>query len=158
MVGIGNEYRADDAVGIKVLDRLAGRMAPEHGRDVGLVKLAGDQSYILDLMNSTDVLIIVDSVRSQASPGTIFRIEPAQLPIPKGLTFSSTHGYDPSYLVEMARAMKTLPDTVIIYAIVGRSFGYATTLTPEVEESIDIVVNRIADEIEEVLSPVSNSR
>ncbi len=147
-MGIGNGFRGDDSVGILVLDRVMENVRDLREDQIIPVRLDGDQSIALDLMRSVEAVIIVDAARSNVPAGTIFRIDAGDRPVPGGIKFSSTHGYDIGYLIELARALKTLPKHVIIYGIATNNFGHGSNLTAEVRESIDAVVMKILKDIE----------
>lgn len=147
IVGIGNEFRGDDAVGLMVLRQL--EMKPQAGART--IELTGDQTYLLELMRSTDAMIIVDAVQSSAPAGTIFRLDASCEPVPKGFLSFSTHAIDSAAAVEMARTLGALPQKILIYGIVGKEFSYTNLITPEVEEAIDVIRERIIDDVDSLL-------
>ena len=148
IVGIGNEFRGDDAVGLLVLRRLV-KSVPAGARTV---ELAGDQTYLLELLRSTDAIIVVDAVQSSAPAGTIFRVEAGERPVPKDFLSFSTHTFDSASTIELARALGFLPSKVLIYGIVGKGFSYTTRLTAELAESIEVVQAGILNDADSILS------
>jgi hydrogenase maturation protease len=148
VVGIGNEFRGDDAVGLTVVRQLKERV-PAGARTF---ELTGDQTYLLELMRSTDALIMVDAVQSSAPAGTIFRIDASEEPAPKEFLSFSTHAVDSTAAIELARTLGLLPGRILIYGIVGKGFSFSTTMTAEVKETIDMVQERILGDIECILS------
>lgn len=154
IVGVGNEFRGDDAVGLMVLQQLKGNL-PAGARTI---ELTGDQSYLLELMRSTDAMIIVDAVQSSAPAGTIFRVDAGQGPAPKEFLSFSTHSFDSVNAVELARALGSLPGIMLIYGIVGKDFSYTTRRTAEAVEAVEIVRARILNDIDRILSPESFGR
>ncbi len=154
IVGIGNEFRGDDAVGLAVLRGLAKRV-PAGARTV---ELTGDQTYLLELMRSTDAIIMVDAVQSSAPAGTIFRVEVSEEPVPKDFISFTTHTIDSATAVELARALGSLPGSVLIYGIVGKEFSFTPNMSPEVEEAVEIVRERILSDMDTVLSGVIQGR
>ena len=159
IVGVGNEFRGDDVAGLVILRELKGKVSA----DVRTVELAGDQSHLLELMQSTDTMIIVDAVQSPKSPsdkgsfgspapaGTIFRVDASDDPIPKNFFSFSTHSIDSAQAIELARALDRLPAHIFIYGIVGKDFSYTSKLSPEVKESIEIVETKILNDINCIL-------
>lgn len=143
VVGIGNEYRGDDAVGLMVIRKLKGNVQP----GARTIELTGDQSYLLELMRSSDAMIIVDAVQSPAPAGTIFRLEASREPIPKHFLTFSTHSIDASGAIEMARTLGMLPTEVLVYGIVGKGFSYTERITPEVEEAVELIREKIIADI-----------
>lgn len=147
VVGIGNHFRGDDAVGMLTIKNLTKKVPS----NVKAVELVGDQSYLLELMQSSDVMIVVDAVHSSAPAGTIFRIDASEESIPRDFFTFSTHGIDSMHAIELARSMKLLPKQVIIYGIVGKDFSYSPKLSPQIQESLEIVQNKILNDIDRIL-------
>ncbi len=148
IVGVGSEFRGDDAAGLEVLRKLKAKL-PAGTRTA---ELTGDQSYLLELMRSTDAMIIVDAVQSSAPAGTVFRIDASKEPVPDDFVSFSTHAFDSAGAIEMARALGSLPAIVLIYGIVGKDFSVRQGLTAEVEEVLEIARARIADDVADILS------
>ncbi len=143
LVGVGNRYRRDDAVGLIVSQQLKYKVPP----GTRIVELDGDQSDLIELMRSTDVLIVVDAVKSTAPPGTVFRLDAVDDPLPREFMSSSTHSIDTLTAVELARALGALPERLIIYGIVGRDFSFSEGLSEEVRDAIDAAEERIIADI-----------
>lgn len=146
IVGIGNEFRGDDAVGLRVVRKL------ESSKPTGArtIELTGDQSHLLELMRSTNVMIIVDAVQSPAPAGTIFRIDAGKERVPKDFLFFSTHSFDSLNAIETARTLGFLPHVMLLYGIVGKDFSFKIGLTEEVEDAIDVIKEKILEEIDPV--------
>ncbi len=159
IVGVGNEFRGDDAVGLMVLKSLKEKVPSEEscGADVKTVELTGDQSHLLELMHSTDAMIIIDAVQSAAPAGTIFRVDASEEPIPKEFFSFSTHSIDSAQAIELARALNELPAHIFIYGIVGKDFSYTSKLSTEVKESIEIVETKILNDINCILKNESHN-
>ncbi len=147
IVGIGNRFRGDDAVGLLTVQSLSGKVPAEIKR----VELEGDQTCLLELMQTTDVMIIVDAIQSSAPAGTTFRIDASSAPLPRDFHAFTTHSMDSVQAIELARTMNRLPKEVIIYGIVGKDFCYTEKLSQQMEESIEIVQDKILGEINSIL-------
>jgi len=143
IVGAGNEFRGDDRVGIAILRELKGLLPAE----VKTMELTGDQSTLLELMQEATSLIIVDAVCSSAPAGTIFQINATEEPFPESFFSVSTHGIDLARSIELARAMKQMPELVLIYGIVGKDFSFSTSMSRQVEDSAEVVKERILTEV-----------
>ena len=148
IVGVGNEFRGDDSVAILV-SRILRDTLPDK---VEVVELSGDQSNLLELMKDTDNLIIVDAVCSPAPAGTIFRINASEESFPSNFFTASTHSIDLARSIELARALKQLPSSVLVYGIVGKDFSFTPSLTQQVKESAETVKNKIMNDVERILA------
>ena len=71
---VGNIFLGDDAFGVEVARRLAGRPKPDGVRVVDFGIRSYDLAYAL--MDNWDLAILVDAVPRGGQPGTIYVIEP----------------------------------------------------------------------------------
>ena len=78
IIGIGNRFRGDDAVGLLVVKSLAGKVPAE----VRTIEFEGDQTRLLEIMQTANAMIIVDAVQSSAAPGTVLRIDASNESVP----------------------------------------------------------------------------
>ncbi len=143
VVGLGNEFRGDDSAGLLTIRKLKEKVPAE----VRTAELMGDQSNLLELMRSTDAMVIVDAVRSSSAAGTVFRVDASQHSIPEDFFTFSTHAFDAAQVVELARILRVLPKKVIFYGIVGKEFSYSPKLSTDVEEAVDIVQTSVLKDI-----------
>lgn len=139
IIGIGNAYRGDDAAGLLVVRRLA---ALNTGRFV-LEESDGEISTLISLWAKAETVILVDAVCSGSEAGHIFQFDAVAQPLPETLFQFSTHGFGVAHAVELARALNQLPPRLLLYGIEGRNFEHGEAVTPEVEQAINLVVDRI---------------
>ena len=69
IIGVGNDWRGDDAVGL-----VAARCLRASVSGVRVLELDGDPGTLLDAWASAGEAIVIDAVRSGAAPGTIHRL------------------------------------------------------------------------------------
>jgi len=147
IVGIGNEFRGDDAVALLVAKNLRD-LLPEQ---VKVVELTGDQSDLIELMQETNSMIIIDAIKSTAPSGTIFHIDAGKESFPDNFFNISSHGIDLAQSIELVRTMKKLPKVVLIYGIAGKDFSFTTSSSQQVKDAAEIVRNRILNDIDRIL-------
>lgn len=145
VIGVGNVYRGDDGAGPAVVERLRGRLPA----DVELTACEQEPSRLIDAWQGADVAVVVDTVDSGGTPGTIHRFDAADGQIPAGVFRSSTHAFGIGETIELSRALETLPQRVLVYGIEGASFETGTGLTEHVAEAVEQAVRAVLDEIEE---------
>jgi hydrogenase maturation protease len=133
VVGIGNEWRRDDAAGLVVARRL--RAAAPSG--VRVVEREGEPTDLLDTLAGADEAVVVDAVSSGAPPGTIHRLDTADAPLPSSLFGGSTHALGLAEAVELGRALDRLPGRLIVYGVEGRNFSAGQGLGPEVARAAE---------------------
>lgn len=151
VIGMGNEHRQDDGVGL----RIAQRVRQLVGTSLTVVEVGGGVDELLDIWEGADKVIIVDAM-SGRSPGRIHRIEAEDV---AGVPFSggSTHAMGLAESVRLGRALDRMPGILIIYGVEGESFGHGVGLTPRVAASLEPVAQRIVDEIECMNTPSHSS-
>src|SRR5262249_43771176 len=133
VIGLGNEFRHDDAAGLIAARRLReqGIAAEEH---------EGDLATLIDRWKGIDHLILVDAVSSGAPPGTLHRIDASTTPLPRELFRSSTHALGLPEAVELSRTLGTLPNCVVVFGLEGGDFTAGVGLTPEVERALPVLI------------------
>jgi hydrogenase maturation protease len=153
IIGVGNQCRNDDGVGIFIARKLKAENLPE----TRIAFNIGEAASLMDSWNISDTAILVDAVKSGAFPGQIYRFK-AQIPfIPRGFFNSSTHNFGIAEAVELARILKRLPRFLIIYGIEGKCFEAGSGLTPEVEKAAGTVIRMVLKDIFSATANVSNN-
>ena len=145
VVGVGNELRGDDAVGLEVVRQLG--LAPDGPARV--VECEGEPVGMLDAWEGCDRAILVDAIQSGAEPGTVRRLEAHAGPLPPELQRASTHLLGVADAVELARALGRLPEQTIVYGIEAESFATGAALSSAVAAAVPLVVASIRRELEE---------
>ena len=74
IAGIGNIFLGDDAFGVEVAQRLAGKKLPRGVRAIDFGIRGFDLAYAL--LDGTDVTILLDACPRGEKPGTLYVIEP----------------------------------------------------------------------------------
>jgi len=139
VIGVGNEYRSDDAVGLVVARRLRQLSLG----NVTVIEESGEGTDLMESWKGADTVIIVDAASSGAKPGTIHRIDARAQRIPTRLLRYSTHAFSVGEAVELARAMNRLPPRMVVYGIEGERFDEGTGLSRAVQASVDTVVDLV---------------
>jgi len=143
VIGVGNEYRSDDAVGLVVARRLR-RLSLEN---VTVIEESGEGADLLESWEGANMVIIVDAASSGAKPGTIHSIDARAKQIPRGLLHYSTHAFSVGEAVELARVMGRLPPHILVYGVEGARFEEGIALSGAVEESVAAVVGLVLKEV-----------
>lgn len=139
VAGIGNDLRGDDDAGLAV----ARMMKSEQPAGVTILELNNDPTALLDYLPGFDVAMIIDATQSGSPPGTIHRFDASESPLPETRSARSTHGMTVASVLELARIQKQLPKKVFVYGIEGKQFSHGSSLTPEVERAVRIVVQMV---------------
>ena len=143
VIGIGNEFRSDDAVGLMTVRKLRSE-APE---GLGLIEHNGEGASLLETWKNCDLVFVVDAVSSGARSGSIHRFFANTERIPEDLFSSSSHAFGLAQAIEMSRVLGQLPQCLIVYGIEGKAFEAGQNLSPDVEAASVEVIKRILDDI-----------
>ena len=148
VVGIGNAWGRDDAVGLVVARKLREQLPPA----VAVVELEGEPVGLLEAFDGEDDVWLVDAVSSGADPGTVHRRDATDGELPAELFRGSTHLLGVAEGIELARALGRLPRRVVVFGVEGASFAAGEGLSPAVEEAVARVVAAIREEVERCTS------
>jgi hydrogenase maturation protease len=148
VIGVGSEWRGDDAAGLLVVRSLRQELPP----GVEICESPESASTLQDLWQHAARVIVVDAVVAGGSPGTIYRFD-AHAP---GATFPvshspSTHGWGLSEALAMGKVFQNFPPYLIIYGIEGENFTLSKEVSPTVAAAIPEAARRIKLEIQEWL-------
>ena len=135
---MGSEHRSDDGAGPAVVAELLRRGTL--ATDVGPVV---DPLDLLGRWDRADLAVIVDAVRTGASPGTISVVEVGPSDGTAGGSHgaggqsgASTHGIGVVGALRLARAIDAAPHRVVLVGIEGADFGRGIGLSPAVGEAV----------------------
>ncbi|MFZ0700043.1 MAG: hydrogenase maturation protease [Thermoplasmata archaeon] len=143
VIGVGNPHRGDDVFGLVVVRRLRPRLS-----EVGTVleqEVGGAE--LLDVWTGRDRVWVVDAVRAGGAPGTIYRIEVGEEPLPARLAISSSHGVSLAQAVALGQALHQLPVRLVIHGVEPAGFDTGDGLSPEVAAAVEPVARRIEEEV-----------
>ena len=144
VIGVGNEFRGDDVAGLLVARRLDDTCP----NGVRILEMGGDCTASIDLWETAGTVIIVDAAHSGSLPGTVFRFDAREGPIPSGLLREfSTHALGVAACIELARELNKLPPQLIVYAIEGHDFTAGAQISRDVALAAREVGDRILHEL-----------
>lgn len=144
IIGLGNELRGDDAVGLLV----ARRIRQEVGDRIEVIEAQMVGVGLIDLMEGARVAILIDAARSGQSPGTIHRLDASAGPIALQIFPHSSHALGIAEALELARVLGVLPPRVIVYGIEAGNTEAGQALSSPVANALDEVVGQIIQECE----------
>lgn len=151
VIGLGNEMRGDDAVGLVIAKQLRDRV----GDRAEVIELEGGGVALLDAMIGAQVVVIVDAMHSGRPPGTIHRFDVSVDPIAPVLRPQSSHAVGVVETIELAKALGVLPAKVILYGVEITGTEYGQPLSQSLTQVLDDVIGLILREIEK--QPCMNS-
>lgn len=145
VIGVGNPMRGDDAVGLRVVADLVGKVPSW----VGLMTSDGDPATLIDAWRDAACAVVVDAMVSGCAPGTVDVFDATQTPLPACLALESTHGAGTAAAIELGRALGRLPRRLMVVGVEGDLFENGVGLSPAVQGAIEVasgvVMEAIAD-------------
>jgi hydrogenase maturation protease len=153
VAGVGNIFLSDDAFGVEVAARLATRSLPEHVtvRDFGIRGM----HLAYELLEGWERLILVDAMPRGGAPGTVYVLEPDDVP-PGGPP--DAHSMHPMAVFGTLAAIGgTRPPTLIVGcepASLEDGMGLSEPVERAVDEAVDVVL-RLAGE--RIIGPEGNA-
>ncbi len=143
VIGVGNPDRGDDGAGLLVARLVRDLRLP----DVIVLEQDGDAASLLQAMRPDDAVWLVDAARSGAVSGAIHRLDCAAGETPPAAASASSHGLGVAEAIALARALGSLPQRCVVYAIEGVAFTPGAPVSAPVQEAVLAVARRIAEEL-----------
>ena len=140
VIGLGSPF-GDDRVGWRVIELLEGRLPQK----IDLVALDRPGAALINWMQEIDHLILVDAVSSGATPGTLIKIDPAQLEKSGGRLTS--HDLALSATLRLAASLGCLPARTNIYGVeIGghTEEGLSTVAEAAAAELASVIVDAVS--------------
>lgn len=154
IAGIGNVFKGDDAFGVEVVKRLAGRNLPVQADVVDFGINGIDLIYAL--VDRYDSALLIDTTQRGGVPGTLYVIEP-EVPTdavadPSDLMLTP-HELDPVKVLRMVRAMDGRCRKIVLLGCEPADFGdewegkmgLTEPVAAAVEDAIGLIELRIEE-------------
>lgn len=131
VVGLGHPDRGDDAVGWLVADEVARRRPDLAVRRV-LEPLA-----LLSLLDAHERVVVVDAAIANSPPGvvSVHDLAASGVPAMPG-TSASSHGASLAEVLEVARAVATLPRHLAVVTVSATTVGLGEPVTDDVRAAV----------------------
>ena len=142
VIGIGNEFRRDDGVGLAVAAAIADRRSP----GVSVMTATGEPTAILDAWAGVALAVVIDAAAGERSiPGTIRRWAPGDH---AESAVVSSHAFGLPETFALGRAVGRIPQSLVVFTVDIEKTGHGVGLSPAVTGAVPAVVDAILAEIE----------
>lgn len=132
VAGIGNRFRRDDSVGLRVLDLVRSRVP----QCVEPVESNGDAVALVSTWEGASLVVLVDAVAAGGKPGTIYRFDGQDRLPARFFRAPSSHVLGLGEALELARALDRLPEHVVVVGIEIDDVGHGEGLSPAVAAAV----------------------
>ena len=146
IIGIGNEDRHDDGLGMVIVRKLKDRVQ----QDVKIIEARLEAAELLDSWEDAEKVILIDAVNGLEKVGKIYRFLANKEPFPSEFSNYSTHTLSLNQVIELARNLNELPPELIIYGIQGKNFKVGRGLSNELNGNIKDVISLILEEAQKI--------
>lgn len=136
IVGVGNLDRGDDAAGVVAVRKLTDARTRELGDCTGLIDIWAGEADV----------IVIDAMVSGGEPGSVRVFDACAEQLPTR-AFPSTHAFGLAETIELARALRRLPETLAVFGIEAADVAPGATMTPMVSQAVDQVVTTITERL-----------
>ncbi len=157
VAGVGNLLRGDDGFGVEVARRLLPGNDLPSGVKVIEAGISGI-SLVQELMQGYDACIIIDAIKRNGSPGTLYLIKPEFPDLDSvGLEqhrdfLADMHFTEPSKALILAKALGVLPRKVLIVGCQPAIYDeLGIGLSEPVQRAVHRTIEQLADFIQELL-------
>jgi hydrogenase maturation protease len=127
ILGIGNLLLCDEGVGVHVVRALQQERLPSH-----VVPLEAGTAFLdaLPEIEQADRIIVVDAMKADGAPGTIYRVPFDDCARPECI--ASLHGFDLSRVLFLAG--RSSPPEVIVIGVEPARIDWGIELSPEIRD------------------------
>ena len=140
IIGYGNPFRRDDAVGLEV----AKKLQPLHLPETEVISIEGDGLTLLEILRDCRGAVLIDALHSGDAPGTLRCIQLLDENIPDEI-LASTHAVGIRQAIELGKKLRCLPSRVTLYGIAGKDFSLGQGLTPPVQSAAEQLVRILSE-------------
>lgn len=140
VLGLGNLICQDDGLGVVAVTRLLESYLPAPGvrvLDGGTLGLA-----LLPTLESADVVLIVDAIRSDGPPGSLVRLEGEDVAQAAEHRLS-VHQVGVFDLLGAARFQGSLPGRLVLLGLVPESIDLGLERSPAVEAGLEALIDAV---------------
>lgn len=147
-VGIGNEFRSDDGVGVFIIELLRSKALKDTTlKDVEMIIHRGEGVDLIELWKNYRRVFIFDAVSSDSEAGEVFHFQIPEDNLPSTQFNCSTHAFNIVDVIRLAKTIGSLPEKVSVYGIQAKSFDNGKGLSSAVEQSAVNLIDRIIGEL-----------
>jgi len=143
LIGVGNEFRTDDGLGILAAREIRRRNYP----GVRVIEACGEGTALVESWKGVDNVLLVDALCSGTTRGAVHRFDLTTKEMPRAFFRSSSHSFGVPEAVAMARQLQLLPRVLLLYGIEACQFENGSGLTDEVLRSIPQLLGLIEADI-----------
>jgi len=143
ILGLGNILLGDEGVGVRIAQQLSSQSLPD---EIEVID-GGTAGYeLLNLLEGRDKVIIVDAVKTEDKPGSVYKMDLSVLQEDTTKQLS-LHQFGLKNVFKMASLMDINPEVTLVGVVPKDYQIYHIGLSEDVEKAIPLVIETILQEI-----------
>jgi len=146
IIGLGNPLRKDDGIGIVLLNMLQ-QQKKKLGKNIELIDGGIGGMNLLHVLARFDIVVLIDAVDFQGTPGESHVFTVAQLQSKKTPIRFSTHESDFLNVICLSKELNELPGKIIIFAVQPQDVSFGTELSEQLEKNLDGLLGSLQRQI-----------
>ena len=146
VLGVGSPLMGDDGLGVEVIEMLRDQWA--HDDTLSFLDGGTWGMRILPFIESAKRLLLLDVIRDRREPGTVIRLERAELPRHLHQKLSP-HQIDLGEVLALAELRGTFPSKAVALGIEPSRVELHNGLSPVVEASLSELLQAVQDQLRE---------
>ncbi|WP_181685079.1 hydrogenase maturation protease [Halorhabdus salina] len=149
LLGLGNDIKRDDVVGLEVTDALADRFDD----DIDVETYTSGRLMLIQELSGYDQVFLVDAIKTDGgTPGEYYEFSPSEVEPGDDSGGLATHNVGLGTLQTLGEAMgQSMPEITIFAIEVENPFEYGEGMTDAVSEAVPTLIQEIGDDIEATL-------
>jgi len=144
VVGIGNLLLKDEGIGVHVARALQ-EMDMAEAVDLQIVD-GGTSPDVLLSSERIDKLVIVDAARGSCEPGTVYRLQPEDIP-QEDIGVNSLHQVNLSQSLRILDHLGLKPKDIVIFGVEPKEIDWGLEPSVELIQKIPEVVKLVLEEV-----------
>lgn len=141
VIGIGNDFRRDDGVGLAV----AAEIAKRRPAGVRVMTAIGEPTSILEAWTDAQLVVAVDAATGEGTtPGRIRRWTPGNDDQPSVV---SSHAVGLPQTYALGQALGRIPQKLVVLTVDIEDISHGLTLTPAVAAAVPAAVEEVLAEL-----------
>lgn len=143
ILGVGNELLSDEGVGVHVVKALQKMELPT---DIELYEGGTDGFGLLNIITAADRLVVIDSLKGGAEPGSIYKFDLKDAPGCPDLFKTSVHQIGILEVIHLSGLIGKTPQTTVI-GVEPKNISTGLELSAEVKAKIPKIIELVLAEV-----------
>jgi hydrogenase maturation protease len=144
VLGVGNVLLQDEGVGVRTVEELQRRY--DFPDDVRLLDGGTSGIELLRFFDGVEHLIIIDAISAGKNPGTVMRVEGAD--VPRSFeTRITPHQLGLSDLLATAQLTDAMPAHLVLFGVEPKTLETGIGFSPEVKGSLVRLCGHVVEEL-----------